>query len=207
VIVSVPISQLKKETIKFEPELPMKKKEAIHKLAMSPVMKVFLRFKEKFWNDDLGVLLTNGVIRHSWVSSTGGKSQTSHVLTCLITGEIAARLSQLDDTEIIQLILEDLTRLYGATPEEELEDFIVQNWFKEEYIEGGYTAPSLYEDENTRNILAEPIGDKVYFIGEATSSKFATISGALHSSHLGFKEIATHHLKERINPRLAKPRL
>ena len=63
VVVSIPVSQLKKEKIRFEPELPKAKKEALTQITMSPAMKVFLKFKKRFWAEDLGTLITTGVIK------------------------------------------------------------------------------------------------------------------------------------------------
>jgi len=190
VVVSVPVSQLKKGRIRFEPDLPVAKKEALKQITMMPTMKVFLKFKTRIWAEDLGNIITTGVIKLAWVSSAGGKSASSHVLTALITGRNAERLSQLSDTEIKDAVMEDLKRVYGNHVEQELVGFIVKDWTKEEYIEGGYSFPNIDETEDTRTILREPImNERLFFAGEWTADKFGPMTGALESSHTAYKSI------------------
>jgi len=196
VVVSVPISQLKKNAIKFTPELPEKKKEALGKVSMEPAMKMMLKFKKRPWAEDLGNVITTGKITLAWPSSTGGKSEKNHVLTCLITGQEAAKLSKLEQKEAVKIVLADLIRVYGRKAEEDFDDFVIQDWTKEEFIEGGYTFPNVKEDDNTREILAEPIMNKVFFAGEGVSKNFGPISGAIESSFTAFEQICEKFLEE-----------
>lgn len=197
VVLAVPLSQLKKGSIKFTPELPQAKQEAFQKVSMDPAMKVFLKFKKQFWEEDLGALITAEMPRLTWVSSAGGKSQKTHVLTSLISGKVAAELSKMDPKEAAMLLVQDLKRCYGDQVEENFEDWVIQDWTKEEYIEGGYTYPHINEDLSlTRKIIAQSVKDKLYFVGEVTSSKFSLLSGAIESSFTAFEEICKTHLKD-----------
>jgi len=189
VIVTIPISQLKKGVIKFVPDLPEIKKKELQKINMEPAMKMMLRFKERPWAEDLGNIVTTGHITLAWPSSTDNKSKVCHVLTCLFTDKVAAKLSNMNQRDAANLVLEDLKRVYGDKVESDFEGFVIQDWTKEEYIEGGYTFPSIHEDENTRKILAEPLSNKVFFAGEGVSTKFGTISGAIDSSLKAFQKI------------------
>jgi len=189
VVVTIPISQLKKGAIKFIPDLPEIKKRELQKVSMEPAMKMMLRFKERPWAEDLGNVVTTGHITLAWPSSTDNKSKVCHVLTCLITGKVAAKLSNMSQRDAVDLVLQDLKRVYGDKVQSDFENFVIQDWTKEEYIEGGYTFPNINEDEHTRRILAEPIGNKVFFAGEGVSSKFGPISGAIDSSFKAFEKI------------------
>jgi len=189
VVVTVPISQLKKGAIKFVPDLPEIKKKELQKISMEPAMKMMLRFKERPWAEDLGNLVTAGHLTLAWPSSTDNKSKTCHVLTCLITGKVAAKLSNMSQRDAVNIVLEDMKRVYGEQVEKDFENFVIQDWTKEEYIEGGYTFPNINEDENTRKILAEPISNKIFFAGEGVSSYFGPISGAIDSSFKAFQKI------------------
>jgi monoamine oxidase len=189
VVVTVPISQLKKGAIQFVPDLPEIKKKELQKISMEPAMKMMLKFKERPWAEDLGNLVTTGHLTLAWPSSTDNKSKTCHVLTCLITGQVAAKLSNMSQRDSVNIVLEDMKRVYGEQIEKNFENFVIQDWTKEEYIEGGYTFPNVNEDENTRKILAEPISNKIFFAGEGVSSYFGPISGAIDSSFKAFEKI------------------
>lgn len=189
VVISIPISQLKKEAIRFDPSLPTEKREAIQKLTMNPALKIFLNFREKFWQDDLGLLITEGPISIAWDSSAGEKSEKCNILTFFVNGKVALPLSDLSDHDIAQAALEQLKRIYGNEVEQKLEGYLVQNWTKEAYIEGAYSFPHINEDENTRKTIAEPVAKKIYFVGEAMSEKFSTISGALDSCYVAYDRI------------------
>jgi len=197
VVIAVPLTQLKKGQIKFTPALPQVKQEAFQKVNMDPAMKVFLKFSKQFWNDYLGTLITAEIPRLTWASSAGGKSQKSHVLTGLVTGKVAAHLSSLPQKEAAMLLVQDLKRCYGSIVEESFEGWLIQDWTKEEYIEGGYTYPHINEKlSSTRKIIAQSVEGKLFFVGEHTSSKFSLLSGAMESSFIAFEEICKRfHLK------------
>ena len=111
-------------------------------------------------------------------------------MTILIAGKTAERLSALTKDEAKEIVMDDIRRMYGKEVEEELLDFMIKDWTKEEYIEGGYTYPHIKETEDTRKVLREPIMDnKVYFVGEWTSGRFSLITGALESSYVAYDEI------------------
>jgi len=197
VVLAVPLSQLKKRAIKFKPELPEKKQDALQRVSMDPAMKVFLKFKKPFWEENMGLLITAEIPRLNWVSSAGGKSQKAHVLTSLVSGKVAEKLSKMEQKEAALLLVQDLKRCYGEQVEENFDGWAIQDWTKEEYIEGGYTYPNIKEElTTTRKLIAQSVEDKLYFVGEVTSSKFSLLSGAIESSFTAFEEICKTHLKE-----------
>ena len=55
-LITLPLGVLQAEpqSVRFEPELPAKKKTALEKLAMGKVVRVTLCFRERFWQDLLG---------------------------------------------------------------------------------------------------------------------------------------------------------
>ncbi|MEL6232333.1 MAG: FAD-dependent oxidoreductase, partial [Cyanobacteria bacterium J06627_3] len=58
VIVTVPLGVLKKGVIAFNPSLPERKQGAIARLGMGTLDKVYLLFKEAFWDDDPTWIIT-----------------------------------------------------------------------------------------------------------------------------------------------------
>lgn len=63
-------------------------------------------------------------------------------------------------------------------------DYYIKDWSKSPYVLGGYSSPSVGEDEHTRVHLAAPIDNRVFFAGEATARSFMTIHGTAQSLHL-----------------------
>ncbi|MBK9782379.1 MAG: FAD-dependent oxidoreductase [Anaerolineales bacterium] len=66
-VVTFPLGVLKQASVKFEPQLPESKQSAIKRLAMGVLNKVYLKFPETFWDEDIqtisymGEELANGV--------------------------------------------------------------------------------------------------------------------------------------------------
>ena len=70
-------------------------------------------------------------------------------------------------------------------------DYVYYHWSSNPYIRAAYSSPSVHA-RGSREILAKPVSDRVFFAGEATRSQgdCATVSGALES---GIK--AAEHVK------------
>ena len=49
-------------------------------------------------------------------------------------------------------------------------DFVYFHWSNHPYIRGGYTSPTAHAYE-FRRVLASPVDDRLFFAGEATSSR------------------------------------
>lgn len=61
-------------------------------------------------------------------------------------------------------------------------DYVYYHWSSNPYIRGAYSSPSVHA-RGSREILARPVANRVFFAGEATRSRgdCATVSGALES--------------------------
>jgi monoamine oxidase len=58
VIVTVPLGVLKQNIISFEPALPQEKQNAISRMGMGTLDKLYLKFEEPFWDKDATIILT-----------------------------------------------------------------------------------------------------------------------------------------------------
>jgi monoamine oxidase len=192
VIVTVPLPILKAKSITFTPTLPTTKTEAINKIGMDAGMKVILKFKTRFWADDLGSLYTT--TRRApeyWFTSLGrGKD---NVLTAFITGEKAAALSNAGKEATIKFLLEDLDALYAGKASQNMDTHYFMDWAKEPYILGAYSYPALGGGIKHHQELAKSVHKRVFFAGEAThtAGHNATVHGALQSAEVAVKEIFT----------------
>lgn len=208
VLLTVPIQILQKKLISFVPEMPAKKVAAINKEVVPEGMKVFMEFSEKFYDD---MVIFDGV--SSAASSTHGsgiynaaynKDTSKHVLGFfLVAKEAEQYLARVFDTKpeqgwqgyqdftdehrdkLVHLLLQDMDKLYDGKASKTFKKSVVQNWSCEPHIQGSYSSMKLkgYKDRVT------PLGDKVYFAGEAFNLKrnMIAVHATAESSYLSLE--------------------
>jgi monoamine oxidase len=141
----------------------------------------------------------------SFMTGTGRSIATKNrTFSFTINGPKAAELSALTDSQKVQQVLTELdnvspslfaTRDVRHRMDDNLNDMgiisIIQDWTKEPYIKGGQSYPLVGGTNNDRVLLAEPVGENLYFAGEATdvTGEWGTISGALKSGRRAAEEL------------------
>jgi monoamine oxidase len=194
VILTVPITILK-NGIRFTPALPSDKTNALANIGMDPSMRVVLDFKKNFWGQGCS-LIWGGTTAPQYFSSGMGRSQFNQTMTITINGPKALELSNLgDDDAIVKTILAELDILYnkqatqfirtGLPPDDDQKMiYFIKDWTKEKYIQGGFSYPLVGTTLDTRKTLSLPIGDNVFFAGEATdiNGEAGSLNGALASA-------------------------
>lgn len=198
VLVTVPVTILQDGDISFTPALPIAKIDAINKIGMSSGMKIVLKFNAKFWENDMFGVLVDGNTGEFWAPGHVRSDATNNVLMGFVMGEKAQALSNLNNNDsIISLALEDLDRIFGGTIASALFDKgLVMDWSRHPYVRGAYSYPIIgtYPSSglSMREILAQPVNNKLFFAGEATSNDHAaTVHGALESGARAADEICT----------------
>lgn len=180
VIVTVPLTILKNNFINFRPSFSRPKQAAIDKSIMPAGIKVFIKFKEKFYHDIVQVSVDG--LRDSeriYYDAAFRKGRQDHVLGLFAAGEGARELTDLeDDNVIIEAVLDELDQIFDGKARQHYIKHVVQNWSAEPFIQGSYSfGGENYED--TIDFLLEPINDKVFFAGEAMNKDYwATVHGA-----------------------------
>jgi monoamine oxidase len=182
VLLTVPLTMLKKNTIKFTPDLSTSKKDAISTIGMDAGMKVILKFSSPFWNNDTGSIYGTGYVPEFWVTSAG-RSTHQHILTAFVMGEKAEFLST-QEANAVNIIINELVEFFGSPlPQQNLVSSYIMDWSKEPFIEGAYSYASV-GSHAMRKVLAEPINKKIFFAGEAVNTKgnIGTVHGAIESA-------------------------
>ena len=191
VLITVPISILKNNSITFNPPLPSDKLDAIETIKMDNGLKIVLQFNTPFWDSNTGSIIGGSKVPEYWITGAG-KSENANLITAFLMGEKADYMAGLSDSQKITEILEELSLLYptGNVTGKYNGINIIQNWLQEPYIEGAYSYPSP-GSEGKRSVLAASVGDKLYFAGEATNfnGHLATVHGAMESGYRAVKEI------------------
>jgi monoamine oxidase len=187
VIVTVPLTVLKREDISFIPVLPESKTQAIQRIGMDRGIKVVMKFTERFWPDNTGEMYGSNAAPLYTATGAGGRGEDT-ILTAFVCGEQAEALA-LQGEGMVQTILQDLDSLWGSASEKYIAHHI-QDWGSEPFIGGAYTY-SKPGTGNARDVLAQTLSEKVYFAGEATHTQghYATVHGAMETSLRAINEI------------------
>jgi len=172
VIVTASLGALKKEVIKFTPELPIEKKQSIKKLGWGTLNKVMLKFVHKFWSDKDFIVITNKESNfHAWINEEPVCKEP--VIVATISGKNAKKLENKPDEEVVQIALNELKAVYGNKVSE-LNSYYITKWSLDPYIYGSYSTNKAGENSQLlRKQLSTPVNSKLFFAGEATSVKVA----------------------------------
>jgi monoamine oxidase len=212
-LISVPLGVLQaragdKGAIQFSPDLPLNKQNAIRNIMMGKVIRITLRFRERFWAelpaglakphdaertktmDDMSFLLSQDEWFPTWWTAMPAKSP-------FITGwapfRCAEKLSGKSESFIVERALAALHRILGVKAEELeslLEHAYVHDWQSDPFARGAYSYGKAGEAE-APSALALPIDDTLFFAGEATdvNGHNGTVHGAIASGRRAAAEI------------------
>jgi monoamine oxidase len=178
-IVTLPLGVLKSGTIKFFPALPEKKQAAINRLNMGLLNKVVLKFPQQFWPEDYHGFgyISEEKADFGELLNWGFYSQKP-ALMAFTGGSFARKIEQLSETQITDRIMRVLRRNYGERIPEP-ESAIVTRWNQDPFTFGSYSYIPVGGDSSDRDLLAEPVGDRLFFAGEATNRDYpSTVHGA-----------------------------
>jgi len=172
VIVTASLGALKKEVIKFTPELPIEKKQSIKKLGWGTLNKVMLKFVHKFWSDKDFIVVANKESNfHAWINEEPVCKEP--VIVANISGKNAKKFENKTDEEVVQIALNELKAVYGNKVSE-LNSYYITKWSLDPYIYGSYSTNKAGENSQLlRKQLSTPVNSKLFFAGEATSVKVA----------------------------------
>lgn len=185
---TVPLGVLKRKTITFEPELPKRKLDAINRLGFGLLNKVAIVFPHVFWGEDLdtfGCLSNHAHERgefflfYSYHTVSGGA-----VLVALVAGEATQDFERTDPTILLHRVLKVLRGIYnpkGIDVPNPIQT-VCTKWGSDALSYGSYSHVRVGSTGVDYDIVAESVGSRLFFAGEATSRKYpATMHGAFLS--------------------------
>lgn len=191
VVITLPVSLLQQSTVAFEPGLPAWKLRAVHAVRMGWVSKIQLRFSRPFWDPAVARVINVGMTPVWWTPAFGRGSDVA-VLIGLVGGHRAWLLDRLPDDAVVALAVAELSRLFKTdAPRATLEAGRVVRWADDPWARGGYSFVPI-GGFGAREALARPVGDALFFAGEATAhdSNPATVHGAIESGWRAAREVA-----------------
>lgn len=182
--------------IQFMPHI-LHKIAAAKKMGFGPVIKINMEFKTAFWNDPeyagkaaqlpgLRFLNSDGEFPAWWT-----KEPASPFLIGWVGGSPAEKMQHLSDDELFEKAIASLSYAVNTSPEL-IRDLIVahcvSNWGVNPFTKGAYSYQTP-ETHLVKKVLAEPLGHKVFFAGEALGENMGTVEAALESAKAVVKQL------------------
>ncbi|MQL80104.1 hypothetical protein Taro_012556 [Colocasia esculenta] len=194
VLCTVPLGVLKSGSIRFEPPLPLRKLDAIRRLGFGLLNKVAMVFPYVFWGEDtdtFGCLNEDRSKRgefflfYCYHTVSGGP-----VVIALVAGEAALSFEKTDPVLMLHRVLAVLRGIYsrkGVVVPDPIQTACTR-WGSDPLCLGSYSHIRVGSSGSDYDVLAESIGGRLFFAGEATSRQYpATMHGAFLS---GLREAA-----------------
>lgn len=191
-IVTLPLGVMQTDpnmpgAIRFTPRLAQKQR-ALAGLAVSPVIKAVLLFRDAFWERlDDGRYACAAFIRTfdaAFPSFWTALPVRTPLLVAWAGGPNADRLAGMRDGEITDTALHSLESVFGrrAGIRRKFVRAWTHDWQADPYARGAYSFATVGA-AGARQALARTIANTLYFAGEAanTQGEHGTVGGALHS--------------------------
>lgn len=207
VLITVPLGVLQarrgeKGAIRFVPELPEQKQNAIRNVTMGKAARVVLRFRERFWKDlpsgnnfsktmdGMSFLFSHDDFFPTWWTSLPEKLP---FLVGWAPFRAAEKLAGQDQSLVIEQSLITLHRLLGVSVrelEERFEHAYFHDWQTDPFSRGAYSYGKVGGD-GMEDALGRPIDNTLFFAGEATDigGRNGTVHGAIASGKRAAAEI------------------
>jgi monoamine oxidase len=209
--------------IRFTPELPANKRSAIENVPMGNVVKINLSFRERFWETvklwdedarvvsfhDAGFFHCPGAALPTWwtqlpirapmlVGWTGGPN-ADRILEAAggAKQEAGGRKQTAGETNslMIDRAVDSLATIFNLSRKEiegQLEAVHCHDWRDDPFTRGAYAYLGV-DGLEAQRILAQPVDNKLFFAGEATSAgHIGTVHGAIQSGQRAAHEILSN---------------
>jgi monoamine oxidase len=125
-----------------------------------------------------------------------GEPSGAALLTGWVGGPKAIELEKLDDENFTDLAITSLSRIFGVGEsllESELIKGFTYDWQTDPFSGGAYTYMGI-GGASAAEKLAEPLSNRLYFAGEATSEgHWGTVHGAIASGINAAREFLSSH--------------
>ncbi len=198
-VITLPLGVLKlparhPQAVVFAPSIK-EKLDAIERLEMGPVIRIILRFKERFWARDrrlakMSFLHSLETPLRTWWAPTPSDAP---LLTGWAGGAQAEPFAGRSSQHVFNAALDSLAVIFGKSRRDIarlVEDHYFHDWQSDPYSFGAYSYVPV-GGLNAAQRLARPLQRTLYFAGEATdtSGNTGTVNGAMATGSRAAEEI------------------
>ncbi len=178
-IVTVPLGVLKRQAIEFDPPLPASTRAAIDRLDMGVLNKLAMRFPEPCWPKEPPFLEYVGTGSNEFFCFFNHYAfSDAPILSAFFGGSRARKLEALHDDELCERAMHALRLMLGSGIPDPLQ-VRATRWGNDPYSFGSYSFIPVGASGEDYDRMAEPVGEKLFFAGEATHREHpATVHGA-----------------------------
>jgi monoamine oxidase len=190
--------------VQFVPALPPQKYSALEKIRMGKVIRVTLRFRERFWDSFYPPTQASKTLSHmgflfsqndsEWFPTWWTAMPEPHpLLTGWAPFHCAERLSGQSEDFVKEKALETLSHLLPIEPQKLaslLEEVYLHDWQNDPFSRGAYSYVKV-GGKDAPATLSEAVKNTLFFAGEATdlAGNTGTVHGAIASGIRAAKEI------------------
>ncbi|WP_280470153.1 FAD-dependent oxidoreductase [Nocardia brasiliensis] len=189
VLITVPLGVLKANEIEFVPPLPEAKRRAIDALGFGTLNKIALHYDERFWPAEQYVFgyLCRETDSYPTVVISMWKSHGKPILVLLLGASLGRAMESWPDTRVEEYASTVVRDIFGA--EAPAPERISRTaWAADPFAHGSYACIGVDASPRDLDTLAEPVGARLFFAGEATNSFHW---GCVHSAYeSGLREAA-----------------
>jgi len=169
-IVTLPLGVLKAQTVQFDPPLPEEKLSAIRRLGMGNLVKVILRFPAPFWPRDQYVFgySSRSVCDYPTCIVNLWKTHRLPLLVMHTGGDKGREIERWTDARTREWVMTVLRDVFGEAAPEPAE-ITRTAWGEDPFSRGAYSFMATGATPQDIETLAEPLGEHLFFAGEATN--------------------------------------
>ncbi|MEM9514630.1 MAG: FAD-dependent oxidoreductase [Actinomycetota bacterium] len=166
VIVTAPIAVLQRGGITFVPPLPGDKKAALDAAVVWGGIKVFVEFTKRFYPTFLEFDDSDTATgQRTYYDAAAHHDSDSNVIGLFAVGSAAEPYQARAGDELRNYVLSELDEIFDGAASRTYIGHVAQNWSDEPFIEQAYL--NDYADPAIPLALASPLGDRVFFAGDA----------------------------------------
>ena len=176
VIVTVPTSIIANEILRFDPPLPDKLAAAAG-LPLGVDDKLFISLEGALPGIEHDIYLLGSTISRETMSYQV-RPLDRPAIYCFFGGRFAAALEREGQAAMFDFAAGELARLLGGGIRKQMAALTSTAWLQDPWARGSYSY-ALPGHADDRAVLAAPVGDRLFFAGEACSPNFfSTAHGA-----------------------------
>jgi monoamine oxidase len=195
-IVTLPIGVLQQGAVRFHPMLGDHER-AMRQLEMGQVVKIVACFARRVWPEHLRFIhQDDGKFPTFWMRSRADH----HQLTAWAGGPHAEALGRRSASQLTTLAVTELARAIdrsATTIAEAVDHFHFHDYATDPFARGAYSYTKV-GGGGAAEQLAQPLGDRLFFAGEATDKDYeGSVAGALASGARAAQQILAGRLATR----------